>query len=622
MTDKVVLSPVSSFVNDTTAVSTVNNNMVAITTAMDNTLSRDGTSPNMMNATLDMNSNQIINLPPPSTVNSPARLIDVVGNPTIVIPGTGTSGHVVPFLDGNNTWSGTNTYSSSTTYNGIVSFPGTIAGNTIDVGDFYFKSGRPWIDVRSYGCIGDGVTDDSANFQSALNAASAMPTTGGTTVYAPSGSYFLPSGITINANVTLIGAGTNATFLQAFHTDVALVVMHGSRCGLEKLSIYGKGTNNDTGTFGATNNTLTVGGDVVEGHVRDVLIQGGASALRVNGNDCYFENVNASESYGNAVVTSTGSNWYIRCKFDHVPTGIAPTSTQPYANWAAFTPYTAGQIVISGGYAIQCSVSGTSGSSNPTLKNYLVNIVDASATWLLAAPSTYVGLTFNSGSAENHIIQSDFSSNFYTTSIVCNSTTAPAVTVISDNVLSAGLSIVNGLWVSVNNCELGGTVGVVSSYTGKFTFESNTWVSGSGTLTIPANYSNFIISNNFFNGGTLTVAAGTSNNYTINNNIGVTITDAGTGNTSTVYSNIGYNPVGISAPVTMGTSPFTYTAGHVSETHYVRQSATNTATITKGGQQIATLAGATTYYTIQLGPNESYITTWATTAPTYTKDIH
>lgn len=115
MVDKVTLQNVSSFQNDTSAVSTVNNNMALITTAMDNTLSRDGTSPNMMGAALDMNSNQIFNLPAPSSVNSPARLIDVAGNPTIVVPGTGTLGHVVPFLDGNNTFSGTSTFTNTVT---------------------------------------------------------------------------------------------------------------------------------------------------------------------------------------------------------------------------------------------------------------------------------------------------------------------------------------------------------------------------------------------------------------------------------------------------------------------------------------------------------------------------
>lgn len=115
MTDKVTLSPVSSFVNDTTAVSTVNNNMVAITTAMDNTLSRDGTSPNMMGSNLDMNSNQILNLPSPATMNSPVRLVDVAGNPTITVPPVGTSGAVVGLLNTNNTYSGNNTFTGINT---------------------------------------------------------------------------------------------------------------------------------------------------------------------------------------------------------------------------------------------------------------------------------------------------------------------------------------------------------------------------------------------------------------------------------------------------------------------------------------------------------------------------
>lgn len=44
---------------------TINNNSAAIETAMENTLSRDGTSPNAMNAVLDMDSNRIINVPDP-----------------------------------------------------------------------------------------------------------------------------------------------------------------------------------------------------------------------------------------------------------------------------------------------------------------------------------------------------------------------------------------------------------------------------------------------------------------------------------------------------------------------------------------------------------------------------
>src|SRR5712664_2281477 len=103
---KITLNNVASLIDATTAANTINSNNTTIQTAFDNTLSRNGSTPNMMLNTLDMNGNQVLNLPVPSTINSPARLIDVVSNPTIVIPGTGTSGHVVPFLDGNNIWSG------------------------------------------------------------------------------------------------------------------------------------------------------------------------------------------------------------------------------------------------------------------------------------------------------------------------------------------------------------------------------------------------------------------------------------------------------------------------------------------------------------------------------------
>lgn len=68
---KVTLNDVSTFINDTSAVATVNNNNTTIEAAFENTLSRDGTSPNTMGADLDMNSNQILNLPAPTAANDP-----------------------------------------------------------------------------------------------------------------------------------------------------------------------------------------------------------------------------------------------------------------------------------------------------------------------------------------------------------------------------------------------------------------------------------------------------------------------------------------------------------------------------------------------------------------------
>lgn len=51
--------------NDTTATALINTNFQNIQTALENTLSRNGTVPNYMDAVLDMNSNRIINLGTP-----------------------------------------------------------------------------------------------------------------------------------------------------------------------------------------------------------------------------------------------------------------------------------------------------------------------------------------------------------------------------------------------------------------------------------------------------------------------------------------------------------------------------------------------------------------------------
>lgn len=234
---KITLTDLVNLENETTAVNAINANSTVIQTAFDNTLSRDGTAPNQMQATLDMNSNQIINLPSPATVNSPARLIDVTSNPTIVIPATGISGHVVPYLDGNNTYSGTATFTNTVTLpaNSITNselatmaadtVKGSVAGGTpADLtqtqltslvktvtsatagvvpafpnntttffrGDGTYASPSatvtlPFINSLNYGLVGDGVTNDYPAMQNFLNALAAA---GGVGVLAP-GKYMM-----------------------------------------------------------------------------------------------------------------------------------------------------------------------------------------------------------------------------------------------------------------------------------------------------------------------------------------------------------------------------------------------------------------------------------------------
>src|SRR6267154_208780 len=78
MTDKITLGNLANLTNQTAAVTTINNNNALLTTAINNTLSRDGTPPNQMTSALDMNSNRTLNLPTPISASEPLRYVDGV----------------------------------------------------------------------------------------------------------------------------------------------------------------------------------------------------------------------------------------------------------------------------------------------------------------------------------------------------------------------------------------------------------------------------------------------------------------------------------------------------------------------------------------------------------------
>lgn len=98
---KVTLAGVGSLIDATTAATTINNNSTAIVAAIENTLSRDGTQPNSMGSSIDMNNNKILNLPPPGSSLEPVRLQDLEtfsGGGTIVVnplPTGGTTGQIL-----------------------------------------------------------------------------------------------------------------------------------------------------------------------------------------------------------------------------------------------------------------------------------------------------------------------------------------------------------------------------------------------------------------------------------------------------------------------------------------------------------------------------------------------
>lgn len=96
---KITLNDVGSLIDATTAKNTINNNSDTIEAAFDNTLSRDGTSPNQMEDDFDMNSFRILNLPAPVNASEPLRYQDLsnfVGGGTVTnIPPGGNTNDVL-----------------------------------------------------------------------------------------------------------------------------------------------------------------------------------------------------------------------------------------------------------------------------------------------------------------------------------------------------------------------------------------------------------------------------------------------------------------------------------------------------------------------------------------------
>lgn len=148
---KLTLTDIADLRNPDTAKTAINANSSLLETALENTLSRDGTSPNEMEAALDMNGNYILNLPEavaPSHPVNKAQLDAAVLN-TLNVSGSGivvSNGTGIPVA---RTITGTSNQITVTNGNGLsgnptLSFPTTIdlSGKTILGGTFENVGGR------------------------------------------------------------------------------------------------------------------------------------------------------------------------------------------------------------------------------------------------------------------------------------------------------------------------------------------------------------------------------------------------------------------------------------------------------------------------------------------------
>lgn len=221
---KITLPHLANLQNEVTAVTTLNANSDTVVTAIDNTLSRDGSSPNQMNASLDMNSNQILNLPTPSTLNSAARLVDVTTGPIITISTLPTGGSTDQTLVKTSGANFATTWNSSNLPRGGTSGQLLTKSSSTDFAAGWVTPASPTIiptvvNVKTFGAVGDGVTDDTTAIQTAITtAAGGAAASTPITVFFPNGNYKITSALSIPSTcfvISLLGENRLGTKITA-----------------------------------------------------------------------------------------------------------------------------------------------------------------------------------------------------------------------------------------------------------------------------------------------------------------------------------------------------------------------------------------------------------------------
>lgn len=232
---KLVLDDLANLRNETTVVARINSNLQKIEDALENTLSRDGTSPNTMQAALDMNSHQITHVADPDTSTDAANKAYVddailtaiseaseFGEPNLsyrefsdtgAAPSTPSSGRKRLYIDDEQIYVGVPSGTLGGPYKVPTQTTGAITVSTTD--DFRDimerHVGGNYIDFN------DGVYDFSVAATGTISAAS---WSGGSATITHNGGTFIAGESVTISGVAL--AGYNGTFTVTDSTSTTL----------------------------------------------------------------------------------------------------------------------------------------------------------------------------------------------------------------------------------------------------------------------------------------------------------------------------------------------------------------------------------------------------------------
>lgn len=283
----------------------------------------------------------------------------------------------------------------------VMSIPGGFVLNTGAI-TFALYATPGVYDVRAFGAVGDGSTNDTSAIAAAYAACIAA---GGGIVYFAPGTY-LTDAITVTSGigVRFVGAGEACTIIKARQTGAIVTFSGCIGCGFEHLAIERKDALFQTaGGYSLTftscancwtdNIRISYGSAGIHVHrslnthlrgktaVDHITSGGGAAALRFVG------------EAGVALSVGCRVDWL---KYEHFYNNASHVFL---GNWATGTVYAAGDLVFANDRWWECTTGGTSagagtgpsaipGSDGPTA--YTTGVADNSVTWKFLVGNSFI----------------------------------------------------------------------------------------------------------------------------------------------------------------------------------------------------------------------------------------